>query len=60
MIDVERLTLIRLALLPQLARRLDRAFTAVLMQVFIRHDLPTDEFVFKVGAERSRSVNESA
>ena len=43
-------TLIRLALLPELACRLDGRFATVLVQVVVRHDLTADELVLKVRA----------
>jgi len=47
---IEVLTLVRFTLLPQLASSLDRGFASVFLQIIIRHDFTTDEFVFKVGA----------
>lgn len=46
-------TLIRLALLPELARSLDLRFGAELFEVFVGHDLTTDELVLEVGAGAS-------
>jgi hypothetical protein len=50
------LTLIWLALLSQLAGSLNRRFRTVLLQVIIRHDLTTYEFVLKVGAVQIRQL----
>ena len=56
--DVPIDNLIRLALLPQLPRRLDQRLCPVLLEIVIRHDLPADELVLKVRASAGR--NESA
>ena len=42
-------TLIRFALLPELSRGFDSRFTPIVLQISVRHDLATDEFVLKVG-----------
>jgi hypothetical protein len=47
------LTLVGLALLPELAGRLDGGLGPVLVEVIVRHDLTANELVLEVGAERA-------
>ena len=49
-------TLVRLALLTQLARRLDGRLTAMLAKVLIRHDLTAHELVLEVGVDDTGSL----
>lgn len=44
------LTLIGLALLPELASRLNSRFATKLMEVFIGHDLTAHKLILEVGA----------
>ena len=43
-------TLVRLALLPELASCLDGGFAAMFPQIFVGHDFTTDELVLEIGA----------
>lgn len=51
---MNELTLVRLALLSQLARSLDGRLGPVLVQVIIRHDFTTHELLFEVRARMNR------
>jgi hypothetical protein len=50
--DVPVLHLVRLALLPELAVRLDLRLGAKLLEVLKRHDFTANKLVLKVGAAR--------